>query len=113
MVRETCYRITPRELAGRLPTPAGKRFIIALTRGELQVELYKPVERDLQTPHSRDECYIVLEGSGTFVMGDHRVPFAPGDFLFVPAGIEHRFEDFGDEMSTWVIFFGPEGGEQA
>ena len=34
-----------------------------------------------------------------------------GQVLFVPAGIEHRFEDFSDDFSTWVIFYGPAGGE--
>jgi len=35
----------------------------------------------------------------------------PGDLLFVPAGIVHRFEDFTDDFATWVMFYGPEGGE--
>jgi uncharacterized RmlC-like cupin family protein len=39
------------------------------------------------------------------------VHFGPGDFLFVPAGIEHRFVNFTDDFSTWVIFYGPKGGE--
>ncbi|MDB3895858.1 hypothetical protein N9361_00920 [Alphaproteobacteria bacterium] len=33
--------------------------------------------------------------------------------MFVPAGLPHRFTDFGDTMSTWVMFFGPNGGENA
>jgi hypothetical protein len=31
--------------------------------------------------------------------------------LFVPAGAEHRFEDFTDDLTVWVVFYGPEGGE--
>jgi hypothetical protein len=31
--------------------------------------------------------------------------------LFVPAGHEHRFEDFTPDFATWVIFYGPDGGE--
>ena len=46
-------------------------------------------------------------------MGDEIVSFGPGDFLFVPAGLPHRFTDFGDTMSTWVMFYGPDGGENA
>lgn len=34
-----------------------------------------------------------------------------GDVLFVPAGVEHRFEDFSDDLAGWVVFYGPEGGE--
>jgi hypothetical protein len=28
------------------------------------------------------------------------------------AGKPHRFEDFTDDFGTWVIFYGPEGGER-
>ena len=37
--------------------------------------------------------------------------FSAGDFLFAPAGVEHRFVNFTDNFYTWVIFYGPEGGE--
>ncbi|MDQ3378133.1 MAG: cupin domain-containing protein, partial [Actinomycetota bacterium] len=36
----------------------------------------------------------------------------PGDALFVPAGVEHRFENFTDDLVAWVVFYGPEGGEE-
>jgi hypothetical protein len=26
--------------------------------------------------------------------------------------VPHRFEDFTHDFGTWVIFYGPEGGEQ-
>jgi quercetin dioxygenase-like cupin family protein len=48
---------------------------------------------------------------GWFVNGGVRHRFAPGDFLFVPAGVEHRFEEFSDDLAVWVLFYGPEGGE--
>ncbi len=44
-------------------------------------------------------------------MGDDVTSFEAGDFLFVPAGMEHRFFDFGESLEAWVIFFGPEGGD--
>ena len=53
----------------------------------------------------------MTDGNGIFEMGDETVPFAPGDFIFVPAGMPHRFRDFGRSMTCWVIFYGPEGGE--
>jgi mannose-6-phosphate isomerase-like protein (cupin superfamily) len=55
--------------------------------------------------------YVVVTGSGTFRNGGVVSPFKAGDFLFVAAGVEHRFEEFSDDFATWVIFFGPEGGE--
>lgn len=50
-------------------------------------------------------------GEGEVRDGGEVVPFEAGDFLFVPAGVAHRFVDFGESMTTWVIFYGPEGGE--
>lgn len=104
-------RLTPEAMAKHIPDEAGNRFHVALERGQLQVELYIPEGEDLQQPHSRDECYVVIHGSGVFQMGEEMAPFKTGDFLFVPAGMKHRFLDFGEKLETWVIFFGPEGGE--
>ena len=52
-----------------------------------------------------------MQGTGTFVNGARREPFGPGDLLFVPAGVIHRFEEFSDDLVVWVVFYGPEGGE--
>lgn len=40
-----------------------------LSHGSLSVEIYKPIEVDQQQPHSRDELYVIAEGSGYFVKG--------------------------------------------
>lgn len=81
------------------------------SHGSMSVEIYKPIKVDLQTPHTRDELYVVASGSGYFVNGQSRQPFEAGEVLFVAAGVVHRFEDFTDDFSTWVFFYGPEGGE--
>jgi hypothetical protein len=31
-----------------------------------------------------------------------------GELRFVPTGDDHRFLDFSDDFSTWVLFNGPE-----
>ena len=53
----------------------------------------------------------IARGSGWFVNGTDRHAFQAGDMLFVPTGVEHRFEEFSADFSTWVMFYGPEGGE--
>lgn len=88
-------------------------FLNLFEHGTLSVEVYQPEKVDLQQPHTRDEVYIIISGTGEFLNDGVRTSFAPGDFLFVPAGIEHRFENFTDDFSTWVLFYGPEGGEKA
>lgn len=105
------HRVTIEEALARVPTPDGKRFAKVLEHGSLLVEIYAPRGTDPQQPHTRDEAYIVITGSGEFINGESREHFSSGDFLFVPAGIEHRFINFTDDLVVWVIFYGPEGGE--
>ncbi|WP_343485717.1 cupin domain-containing protein [Allomuricauda sp. d1] len=88
-------------------------FLELFNHGSLKVEIYKPEKVDLQKPHSRDEIYVVISGTGEFQNGAVRTTFEPGDFLFVPAGAEHRFENFTEDFSTWVFFYGHEGGEKS
>ena len=95
------------------PNPEGRRYAEPLRHGTMRLGLYAPRQYDPQKPHEQDELYVVMHGSGTFVHGGERTPFGPGDALFVAAGIEHRFEDFSDDFATWVVFWGPAGGEQA
>lgn len=96
-----------------LPTPEGKRFIELFKHGTLTVELYAPRGIDPQTPHARDEIYVIVRGTGTFRHAqDEDVTFGPGDVFFVAAGVEHRFKDFSDDLAAWVFFYGPEGGEK-
>ena len=93
--------------------PQNRRYTDLLTHGTMRVGLYALREHDPQQPHAQDEIYIVASGSGWFVREDQRVAFGPGDALFVAAGETHRFEDFSDDFGTWVIFYGPKGGEAA
>lgn len=94
------------------PLPPGRASALLLEHGSLELRWYAPRGVDDQTPHSRDEVYIVASGSGWFRRGAERFRFAPGDALFVAAGVEHRFEEFTPDFGTWVMFYGPEGGEK-
>lgn len=100
------------EQASALPIPEGQRSVEVLSHGTMAVKYYAPRGIDEQTPHTRDELYVVAWGSGTFVNRDGRHSFSAGDVLFVRAGEPHRFEDFTDDFGTWVVFYGPEGGER-
>lgn len=85
---------------------SGETFQKLFVRSDFDAGLYKPDKTDPQTPHQRDEVYIVASGSGTFVCNGEAAPFKAGDFFFVATGVEHRFKDFTDDFATWVIFFG-------
>ncbi|NUM71029.1 MAG: cupin domain-containing protein [Ignavibacteriaceae bacterium] len=91
---------------------SGKEFDLFFSHGTLETELYKPDRVDNQVPHERDEIYIIASGSGKFEMEGEITSVKQGDFLFVPAGAVHKFREFTHDFSTWVIFYGPKGGEK-
>lgn len=93
--------------ATRKLADADDNFVTLMTGKHGRLLLFAPEGEDRQTPHTQDEFYIVVSGSGSFRRGDETVPFVAGDVLFVPAGVAHRFESFSDDFQTWVIFFGP------
>lgn len=91
--------------------PPGNLAIPIFSHGTLEAELYRPTGVDLQTPHTRDEVYVVARGTATFFDGASEHEVGAGDFLFVPAGREHRFRRFDADFAVWVFFYGPDGGE--
>ena len=106
-----CINATVDDALVGLPGPNGERFASVFQHGSLLVEIYAPRGVDPQNPHTRDEIYFVASGSGEYVCGAGRQRFSPTDILFAAAGVEHRFENFSDDLALWVVFYGPEGGE--
>ena len=97
--------------SGLGPPPPGNLAVPVFAHGSMIAEWYAPQEMDVQTPHTRDEIYVVASGHGEFFDGVERHEVSAGSFIFVPAGQVHRFEAFTDDFGTWVFFYGPEGGE--
>ena len=93
------------EALSRSPEPGGFSFQLAQL-GAAELKFYVPKNSDLQTPHSRDELYIIARGTGTLTIAGRPFAFVPGDVLFVEAQVEHRFTNFSDDFATWVIFMG-------
>jgi mannose-6-phosphate isomerase-like protein (cupin superfamily) len=89
---------------------------LLMQHGSMSLRYYAPKGVDPQVPHDQDEIYIVVSGRGTVVSGLsedklERKSYGPGDAIFVAAGHVHRFVDFTDDFGTWVVFWGPKGGE--
>jgi mannose-6-phosphate isomerase-like protein (cupin superfamily) len=105
------FQIDIESAIAALPEAPAEQYEIVYRHGTFEAGLYAPRGVDDQTPHTRDEAYVVVRGSGHFVCGDSRKAFSSGELLFVPAGVKHRFESFTDDLTVWVIFYGPQGGE--
>ncbi|HET7477529.1 MAG TPA: cupin domain-containing protein [Dermatophilaceae bacterium] len=63
---------------------------------------------DHQTPHSADEVYVVLRGSGTLRVEGEDTPAKAGSVLSVDQGKEHQFVDVSEDLQVLVIFAPPE-----
>ncbi len=111
MSSDACIKINLAEALRRLPGPQKENVVTLFEHGSLVAKLYAPRGIDPQTRHSRDEVYVVAQGSGEFVCGATRETFQSNDVLFVAAGVSHRFENLTDDFAVWVFFYGPEGGE--
>jgi mannose-6-phosphate isomerase-like protein (cupin superfamily) len=113
VVTGTTAHWTVPDAAARIDDGAEVRSQALFQHGTLLVKYYAPRGNDKQTPHTRDELYVVAAGRATFFDGTNRRPCVPGDLLFAAAGVVHRFEDMSSDFGTWVMFYGPEGGEAA
>ena len=111
--QEDCSRLEVSKALSGVPDSQGNRFATIFKHGSLVVEIYAPRRTDGQQPHTRDEVYFVAAGSGEYVCGETRQSFGPTDLLFAAAGVSHRFENFTDDLAVWVLFYGPEGGEDS
>jgi len=109
--KQPCHKSSVTDALSHLPGPNGERFATIFEHGSLLIEIYAPRGSHPQKPHDRDEIYFVVNGSGEFFCNGARQSFAPSDILFAAAGVEHRFENFTEDLTVWVIFYGPVGGE--
>jgi mannose-6-phosphate isomerase-like protein (cupin superfamily) len=92
--------------------PQGAPFVTMMAGGSMSVEAFAPKGADVQQPHTQDELYFIHSGTGQIVINGQRFDAAAGDAFFVAAGVAHRFENFSNDFVTWVVFYGPQGGEK-
>ena len=96
-----------RDAVERLREAGGGYEILHESPGlELGVYVLVAPEPDRQQPHSDDEVYVVLEGSGTLEIEGEPVDLREGQAVFVPAGADHRFAGY-EQLAVLVVFERP------
>ena len=92
------------DAAKRLAAAGGGYEIVHESPGlELGVYVLVAPEPDRQQPHTDDEIYIGLEGTGVLEVGEESIPIDVGKAIFVEAGVEHRFTAY-EQLAVVVIF---------
>jgi quercetin dioxygenase-like cupin family protein len=62
--------------------------------------------------HTReDETFYVLEGKVEFLLGEETILAGPGDFVNIPRGAVHRFQNTGTDTARLILTFTPAGIE--
>lgn len=69
---------------------------------EAGIIVLHPGKKDTQEPHSADELYYVIEGSGFIELCKNRRPVKKGSIVFVPARMHHRF--YGNKEDLIVLY---------
>lgn len=105
------YKVTAEDALKQLQEQTSLPFTVMMKHGSMSIEYFAPKKADTQTPHKQDEIYVIISGTATFYRDGERTSCKKNDVLFVPAGMEHRFESFSEDFATWVIFYGADGGE--
>ena len=84
------------------------------TGGALSVlEITEPPDSagPLHVHHREDETFWILEGGATFQVGDETIAAGPGDVLFGPRGVPHRYT-VGPEGCRMLFLMTPGGFER-
>jgi mannose-6-phosphate isomerase-like protein (cupin superfamily) len=89
----------------------GERWLEFIRYPALSVSLYvlDAGEADLQSPHTEDEIYHVVEGRGRITVGDQVRPVGPGSVVYVATAVPHRFHDITEKLTILVVFAPAEG----
>lgn len=94
--------------ARALPLPGERRSAEVFVDRDLEIRFAAHPSDGPQTPHDRDEFYIVTSGAGHYRVEDRVTPVVPGDLLFAAAHTAHGFERISTDFSVWVVFYGPQ-----
>jgi quercetin dioxygenase-like cupin family protein len=90
------------------------RASAADTGGQLSIiEITEPpnAETPLHVHNREDEGFWIIEGGATFFIEDQEIEAGPGDFLFGPRGIPHRYTT-GPEGCRMLFILTPGGMEE-
>lgn len=64
--------------------------------------------------HTADTVAYLVSGRASFTVGmdgEERMDMAPGDFLYMPAGVVHTEETHGDEQAVFLLARDGGGGD--
>ncbi len=94
--------------ARALCPPAGSRAAEVYRDDTVVIRFAAHPTSGPQVPHTQDEFYVVVSGSARYHWDGGETRVGPGDIMFAAANTAHGYDQFSDDFSVWVVFYGPE-----
>ena len=63
--------------------------------------------------HDPEQCYFIVEGTGTMTVEDETAKVGPGDCIFVPSGDLHGLSNDGGTVLRYFSAAAPSWGLEA
>ena len=87
---------------------SGKPYFEFLHRPDFSVGVYQLLvgDTDIQSPHTEDEVYYVVEGKARIKVADKDRNVRAGSVIYIAKNIVHRFHSIEEDLIV-LVFFAP------
>ena len=82
------------------------QFAEVFSKESITLEIGKYPTSSPKNPHTENEVYYIISGSGMIRVGDNTYSVERGDVVFVEQGLEHDFFNIDEEITALTIFVG-------
>lgn len=103
-------RFSTKELFARFDDETDRQHYEVLDEESMTVEVgrYATGTSEPKNPHTGDEIYYLISGSGMARVGDETYPVEAGDVVYVESGLEHDFFNIEEEITVLIVLAGRE-----
>ncbi|HMD13154.1 MAG TPA: cupin domain-containing protein [Bacteroidota bacterium] len=87
---------------------SGKPYFEFLRVPDLTMGVYQLLvgDTDIQSPHTEDEVYYVVEGKAKIKVADEERDVRAGSVIYVEKNVVHRFHSIEEDLIV-LVFFAP------
>jgi mannose-6-phosphate isomerase-like protein (cupin superfamily) len=104
--------IRPVDHAVYAPSKMGKRTLFESARLLVGLNAFEAGQEHALHAHTgQDKAYLVVEGSGVFLLEGRELPMTAGDLLIAPEGVPHGVRNPGPDRLLVIAVLAPAPGK--
>lgn len=94
-----------KNIVKKIDKESGSYFSSIINNENMECEIIKikPSEKDTQTPHSSNEIYYIINGSGCIEINEKIYEIKKDDIIFIPKDFSHRFHSNKAQMTILYV----------